>query len=144
MPTARSKDGYRAWLESEGTATVLIYSGLIIVLFPALHLLLRNVRTAAPDSLELRMVGAAFSVVCAAALVLVPYLRRYAFQIQLFNVVPCLLALIALTVNSGNNVYYVASALVGILALQQAFFRVRDMVFAFSLGLCFQLIYSSV
>ncbi|MDP9024026.1 MAG: sensor domain-containing diguanylate cyclase [Candidatus Eremiobacteraeota bacterium] len=142
MATARSRDLYRAWLEREGTATVLIYSGLVIVLLPAFHFILGGTSVAAPDSMELRLIAAAFSFAVAAGVILVPGLRRYAFQLQLLNVVPCLLVVMALIVNSGNNVFYVASGLLVVVALQQAFFRVRDIIVAFALGLAFQIAYS--
>lgn len=142
MAVARSRDLYREWLEREGTTTVLIYSGLVIVLLPAFHFVLRGLRVASADSMELRLIAVAFSAAVAAAIVLLPGLRRYAFQLQFVNVLPCLFVVIMLIVNSGNNLYYVASGLLVIVGLQQAFFRVRDVVLAFSLGLAFHIWYS--
>ncbi|GAC1655363.1 MAG: hypothetical protein NVS9B12_06440 [Vulcanimicrobiaceae bacterium] len=142
MAAARSKAGYLAWLEREGTTTVLIYSGLIIVLLPGFHFILKGVAPAVADSMEIRLAAAACSLVSAMAVLLVHPLRRYAFQIQLFNVLPCLLAVIVLIVNSGNNLFYVSTGLVVIVGSHQAFFRVRDMVFAFGTGLAFHILYS--
>ena len=143
MATTRSLRGYRAWLEREGTITVLIYSGLVIVLLPAFHYFLGGLQTAHPDSMALRLLGAGWSLAVAMAVLLVPPLRRFAFQLQLVNLVPCLLIVIAVVVNSGNNAFYVASGLLVVVGLQQAFFRVRDIVLAFAIGLSFQIAYSA-
>ncbi len=112
-------------------------------MLPAFHFVLRGVPARAPDSLELRLGGAACSLVAAIALLLVPGLRRYLCQVQLFNLLPALFVVLALIVNSGNNFYYVASGLLVIVGLQQAFFRVRDLVTGFFLGILFHVAYSA-
>lgn len=137
-----SKSGYDQWLEREGTATVFIYSALVAVLLPAFHYVLSGFPVARPDSLTLRLAGAAISVAVAALVWLAPPVRPYAFRLQLINLLPTLLIILALIVNSGNNPFYVTSGLLAVVGLQQAFFRVRDIVFAFTVGLVFQIGYS--
>ncbi|MDP9019016.1 MAG: sensor domain-containing diguanylate cyclase, partial [Candidatus Eremiobacteraeota bacterium] len=139
--SARSQQGYSDWLERQGTVTVLIYSGLIIVLLPAFHFVLRGM-SALPDSLELRLSGAACALCVALAIVLVPPLRRYPSQLQLFNIIPTLIIDLILVVNSGNSELYVCAGLLVVLGIQQAFFRIRDLILALCIGLVFQLGYS--
>ena len=142
MAAIRSIQGYRDWLEREGTATVLIYSGLIIVLLPAFHFILAGQPTLNPDSMALRLTGAACSAAVAIAILLVKPLRQYAFGLQFVNVMPTLFIVLMLVVNSGNNAFYVASGLLVVVGMQQAFFRVRDIIVAFGAGLAFQIGYS--
>ncbi|GAC1393270.1 MAG: hypothetical protein NVSMB31_12470 [Vulcanimicrobiaceae bacterium] len=141
MVSARTAQGYSDWLERQGTATVLIYSGLIIVLLPAFHFFLRGL-TPLPDSLELRLSGAACALCVALAIILVPPLRRYPSQLQLLNIVPTLIIDLLLIANSGNNAFYVSSGLLVVLGIQQAFFRIRDIILTFSIGLVFQVAYT--
>ena len=139
---AESTAGYREWLEHEGTSTVLIYSGLVVVLLPAFHFFLSAVPMARPDSLALRLLGAAFSAAVAALLWFAPPMRRYAPQLQVVNLLPTVLVVVALVVNSGNSPFYVASGLLAVLGLPQAFFRLKDIAFVFATGLVFQIAYS--
>lgn len=112
-------------------------------MLPAFHFVLGGIPAREPDSLELRLAGAACSLVAAMAVLFVPGCRRYLYQIHLFNLLPTLIVVLALIVNSGNNFYYVAAGLLVLVGLQQAFFRVRDMLLSFVAGAVFHIAYSA-
>jgi hypothetical protein len=90
---------YARWLEHNATASLFIYSGLIAVLLPLFHFVLRNLPGVPPgsDSLTLRCVSAAFSLVLAGALFAFPRLRRYAVIMQTLNAMMAVLIIAVLS-----------------------------------------------
>ncbi len=138
------QESYRQWLEDASTATIFVYSGLIVALFPAFHFVDSAIPGIPPDSLPLRLAAAAVSACVALALLLHRSLRRYAPTLQLVNILPTLMASPVLVVDSGNNHMYVAGALVLAVGLQQAFYRSRDLIVATVVACGFEVLYSAV
>ncbi|MGD1065565.1 MAG: EAL domain-containing protein [Vulcanimicrobiaceae bacterium] len=136
---------YARWLERNATASLFIYSGLIAVLLPLFHFVLRDLPGVPPgsDSLVLRCVSAGFSLLLVAAVLTFRGLRRYAVTLQTLNAMMAVLVIAILVVNSGNHYAYVASALVVIVAAQQAFFRTIDLVVVFAFAFLAQAVYSA-
>ena len=142
MLSTRASAGYGGWLERTGTISVLLYAGLVIVLLPAFHYVLALQPNPPSDSLPLRLLGAAISLAVALAVLFVPGLRKVAYRLQLVHLLPVLIIVLTLIVNSGDNPYYVASGLLVIVGLQQAFFRVEHVLLAFVVGMSYQIGYS--
>ncbi|HEY0393269.1 MAG TPA: EAL domain-containing protein [Candidatus Elarobacter sp.] len=136
--TPRADAEYARWLRLNATSTLLIYSGLIAVLLPAFHFVLRALPGVPPgsDSLPLRCVSAGLSAAIAIAVVAFPALRRYALTLQFFNVLACVVVIVMLVVNSGNHYAYVASGLLAIVGAQQAFYRTSHLAATFAIGFC--------
>jgi diguanylate cyclase (GGDEF)-like protein len=136
---------YARWLERNATVSLFIYSGLIAVLLPLFHFVLRDLPGVPPgsDSLALRCVSAGFSLLLAGALLAWRDLRRYAVTLQTLNAMMAVLIIAILVVNSGNHYAYVASALIVIVAAQQAFFRTIDLAVVFVFAFVVQVLYSA-
>ena len=134
---------YRRWLEESATATVLTYCGLIVVLLPAFHFVLAALPGVPPDSLALRLVAAAISLGVGLSVWLIKPLRAYANVLQFANLIPTLVVIAILVVDSGNNHWYVATELLAIFGAQGAFYRTRDLAILMAIGFGFQLGYSA-
>ena len=135
---------YRAWLEKNVTATIAIYSGLIVVLLPAFHYILGSIPGVPPDSLELRLFAAGWSAAVALAVLFIPTLRPHAHAMQFLNVLPTVIVIAMLTVNSGNHYIYIAAGLLVIVGAQQAFYRALDLFVVMLIAFLFQAFYSAV
>ena len=133
---------YEDWLRKNTVSTVVIYSALIVVLLPAFHYILGQIPAVPPDSLAIRLTAAAWSAFVAAALLLFAPLRKYATTLQFVNLVPVVVVIAMLTVNSGNHYAYVASGLLVIVGAQQAFYRAADLAAVMAIGFLFQAAYS--
>ncbi|MFN2529033.1 MAG: putative bifunctional diguanylate cyclase/phosphodiesterase [Candidatus Baltobacteraceae bacterium] len=135
---------YKEWLEKNVTATILIYSGLVVVLLPAFHYILGTIPGVPPDSLGLRLFAAGWSAAIALAMLLFPKLRARANAMQFINVLPTVLVIAVLTVNSGNHYIYIAASLLVIVGAQQAFYRTSDLAITMSIAFFFQAFYSAL
>ncbi|HEY4433555.1 MAG TPA: EAL domain-containing protein [Candidatus Cybelea sp.] len=137
---------YVRWLERNATASLFIYSGLIAVLLPLFHFILRDLPGVPPgsDSLALRCLSAAFSVLLSGAVVAFGRLRRYAVTLQTLNTSMAVLVIAILVVNSNNHFAYVASALIVLVGAQQAFLRTTDLAVVFVFAFVVQAIYSDI
>ena len=144
--TSRVDAEYSRWLQRNATSSVLIYSSLIAVLLPAFHFVLAALPGVPPgsDSLVLRCIPAAWSVVLASVLLLSRPARRHAVTLQFFNVLVCLLVIVMLVVNSGDHYAYIASGLLVIVGAQQAFYRAADLAAMFAIGFVFHIVYSAL
>jgi len=134
---------YQEWLERMASANLLVFSALIVTLLPAFHFVLGGLPGVPPDSLTLRLAAAGVSLCVAAGVLCFPALRRHATKLQLLNCLPTVLVIPILVVNSGNNPLYVASSLLACLAVQQAFFRFRDVIIASIAAVACQAAYSA-
>ena len=145
LPVSDDRRGsYRRWLERSSTATIFVYSALIVAFFPAFHFVLRATPGVPPDSLALRVAAAAIAATVAITLLLFPRLRRYSPNLQLLNVLPTIVASPILVVNSGNNPSYIAGSLVLAIGVQQAFYRTRDFAIVFATTIGVETIYSAI
>jgi len=138
------RGSYRRWLERSSTATIFVYSALIVAFFPAFHFVLGATPGVPPDSLTLRLAAAAVAAAVAIALLLAPRLRRYSPNLQLLNVLPTIVASPILVVNSGNNPSYIAGSLVLAIGVQQAFYRTRDFIIVLVTTLGVEVLYSAI
>ncbi len=139
---ATAHTAFRRWLQENATITAVTYSGLIVVLLPALHFVLERIPGIPPDSLALRLAAAAISAAVGLALLFAPPLRRYANALQYANMLPALAVVAVLVVNSGNNQWYVVAELLVVLGVQQAFYRLSDVAAACLFGVLFQAAYA--
>ncbi len=135
---------YDRWLEKHAPNTVYMYSAFIIVLLPAFHYVLAAVPGHPPDSLAIRLVAAACAAVVALAVYFIPAFRRHAELAQFLNVLPTMLAIDKLVIDSGNNYLYIASGLLMIVGAQQAFYRPLYLAVAMVVALGFQTLYSAI
>ncbi|MBC5815507.1 MAG: EAL domain-containing protein, partial [Candidatus Eremiobacteraeota bacterium] len=135
---------YKEWLEKNVTATILIYSGLVVLLLPGFHYILGTIPGVPPDSLGLRLVAAGWSAAIAGAILFFPKLRAHANAMQFINVLPTVLVIAMLTVNSGNHYVYIAASLLVIVGAQQAFYRAGDLAVMLSIAFFFQAFYSAL
>jgi diguanylate cyclase (GGDEF)-like protein len=120
---------YREWLERTPTTTLLVYSGLIVVLLPAFHFVLIRIPAVPHDPMGLRLGAAGISLCVGLAVFFFRPLRRHAAELQLLNCLPTAAVIPILVVDSGNNPYYVTSSLLAAFFMQQAFFRVRHLFY---------------
>lgn len=133
---------YAAWLERNAYTTALIYSALIVVLLPAFHYVLQSNAGVPPDSLNLRLLSAACSLVVAGTLFAFPATRRYAQALQFVQVFTALAVIDVLVVNSGDHYLYIASALLVIIGAQNAFYRSSSLAVTMVLGFAIMALYS--
>lgn len=138
-----SKGPYRAWLEQTATTTLVVYSALVVVLLPAFHYVLGVLPGAPPDSLGLRLLAAGISAAVALLVLLWPAARRYSPELQLVNMLPTVVVVPLLVVQSGNNPFYVASSLLVCVGVQQAFYRYGDIVECALIGVAAQIGFSA-
>jgi len=134
---------FRRWLQENATVTAVYYSGLIVVLLPAFHFVLARVAGTPPDSLPLRLAAAAVSAAVGIALIVLPGLRRYGNAMQYLNLLPTVAVVAILVVDSRNNPWYVASEMLLVVGVQQAFYRVVDVGIAALFAILFQAAYSA-
>jgi diguanylate cyclase (GGDEF)-like protein/PAS domain S-box-containing protein len=134
---------YRAWLEKNVTTTIAIYSGLIVVLLPAFHYILGSIPGVPPDSLGLRLLAAGWSAAVALAVLFIPKMRPHVNLMQFLNVLPTVIVIAMLTVNSGNHYIYIAASLLVIVGAQQAFYRAADLFAVMLIAFLFQAFYSA-
>jgi diguanylate cyclase (GGDEF)-like protein len=137
---------YSRWLQRNATSSVLIYSGLIAVLLPAFHFVLAALPGVPPgsDSLVLRCIPAALSIVLAGSVLAFPAVRRHIIVLQFGNVAVCLIAIVILVVNSGNHYAYIAAGLLVIVGAQQAFYRTAHLAAMFAIGFAVHVVYSAL
>jgi diguanylate cyclase (GGDEF)-like protein len=141
--TTSEHEAYRRWLEKVRTTTIWIYAGFIVVLLPAFHFVLSAVPGHPPDSLKIRLAAAAISVFVALTIWLYRPSRRFAMQLQILNVLPTMIVVAILVVNSGNHYLYIASALLMIVGAQQAFYEEWVLALVMVVALAFQALYSA-
>jgi|GEM_PF-4736455 len=134
----------REWLKKNVTATILIYSGLVVLLLPASHYVLGTIPGVPPDSLGLRLIATGWSAAVALAVLFFPRLRAHANAMHFINVLPTVLVIAMLTVNSGTHYISIAAGLLVIVGAQQAFYRVSDLAVTMSIAFFFQAFYSAV
>lgn len=141
----RAGPDYSNWLNRNVTSSVLIYSGLIAILLPLFHFVLRGLPGVPPgsDSLSLRCIAGACSLAIGGALFAFPALRRHAIALQYLNTLVAVFVIAMLVVNSRDHYAYIASGLLVIIGAQQAFYRTVDLVIVFALGFAFQALYSA-
>lgn len=144
MTENRARGAYEQWLERNSTQMVWIYAAFITVLMPLFHYVLDAVPGHPPDSLELRLVAVSISITVALVLALFPSMRKYAEIAQLVNIVPTMVVVVMLVVNSGNHWAYVASGLLMIVGIIQAFFRESYLAGVMGFGFIFQAWYSAL
>ena len=133
---------YQLWVERNAYVTALVYSAFIAVLLPAFYFVLRPLH-APNDSLALRAICSGCALMVAAVLLLVPRARRYCEWLQLVQVGVTLLVIDMLVVNSGDQYLYIASALLVIIGVQNAFFRTGLLAATMAFGLLFLAAYSA-
>ena len=126
----------------EGTALVTTYGVLIATLFPGFYYVTRLLPGNIPDSMALRLASAGVSLACVAAVHLVKPLRAQAYRIQLCSIGFFLIALLAVLVDSGNNVWYATGIVIGLFGCQYAFLRWQELVAAYAIAIAFQISYS--
>jgi len=137
------REAYRAWLDEAGATSIWFYAGFIVVLLPAFHFILNLVPGHPPDSLAIRLVAAAVSAAVGLTVWLYRPARRYTVALQILNVLPTMLAIDVLVVDSGNHYLYIASALLMIVGAQQAFYRAWPLALVMIIALAFQALYSA-
>jgi diguanylate cyclase (GGDEF)-like protein len=137
---------YSRWLQRNATSSVLIYCGLIAVLLPAFHFVLAPLPGVPPgsDSLLLRCIPAASSLVLAGSVLAFPAVRAHAQTLQFLNVLLCVIAIVMLVVNSGDHYAYIASGLLVIVGAQQAFYRTALLAATFTIGFIVHVVYSAM
>ncbi len=132
---------YDAWVERNTYATTLLYSGFIAVLLPAFHYVLQTVRVP-QDSLPLRLVCTACAAAVAATLLLFPRARRFAECFQFLQILVTVFVIDVLVVDSNDQYLYIASALLIIIGVQNAYFRTSILAITMSAGWVFFIAYS--
>jgi diguanylate cyclase (GGDEF)-like protein len=137
------REAYRGWLEEVGATSIWFYAGFIVVLLPAFHFILSAVPGHPPDSLPIRIAAAAISAGVGLTVWLYRPARRFAVAMQILNVLPTMLAIDVLVVDSGNHYLYIASALLMIVGAQQAFYRAWPLALCMIVALAFQALYSA-
>ena len=137
------REAYRDWLQEAGATSIWFYAGFIIVLLPAFHFILSAVPDHPPDSLLIRIAAAAISAAVALTVWLYRPARRYAAVLQIVNVLPTMLVIDMLVVDSGNHYLYIASALLMIVGAQQAFYLEWPLALVMIVALAFQALYSA-
>jgi diguanylate cyclase (GGDEF)-like protein len=137
------REAYRDWLQEAGATSIWFYAGFIIVLLPAFHFVLAAVPDHPPDSLLIRIAAAAISAAVALTVWLYRPARRYSATLQILNVLPTMLAIDVLVVDSGNHYLYIASALLMIVGAQQAFYLEWPLALVMTVALAFQTLYSA-
>ena len=135
---------YEAWLERNAYTTALLYSALIAALLPAFHYVLQPNPGVPPDSLALRLLSAACSLLVAFVLLAFPRSRRYAHTLQFVQVVTALAVIDVLIVKSGDHYLYIASGLLVIIGAQNAFYRSSTLAVAIVLGFSIMMLYSAL
>lgn len=133
---------YTLWVERNAYVTALTYSAFIAVLLPAFYFVLQPVH-APNDSFALRAACSGCAIVAGTLLLLVPRIRRYSEWLQLLQVGVTLLVIDMLVVNSGDQYLYIASALLVIIGVQNAFFRTGLLAATMAMGLLFLAAYSA-
>ncbi len=142
METSERK-AYQDWLQEAGATSIWFYAGFIVVLLPAFHFILSAVPNHPPDSLSIRIAAAAVSAAVALTVWLYRPARRFAAVLQIVNVLPTMLAIDVLVVDSGNHYLYIASALLMIVGAQQAFYLEWPLALVMIVALVFQALYSA-
>jgi len=137
------REAYRDWLQEAGATSIWFYAGFIIVLLPAFHFVLSAVPDHPPDSLLIRIAAAAISAAVALLVWLYRPARRYSAALQILNVLPTMLVIDVLVVDSGNHYLYIASALLMIVGAQQAFYLEWPLALVMIVALAFQALYSA-
>jgi diguanylate cyclase (GGDEF)-like protein len=137
------RKAYQDWLQEAGATSIWFYAGFIIVLLPAFHFVLSAVPDHPPDSLLIRIVAAAISAAVALTVWLYPPARRFAVWMQILNVLPTMLVIDVLVVDSGNHYLYIASALLMVVGAQQAFYVAWPLALVMIVALAFQALYSA-
>lgn len=135
---------YDRWLEKHAPPTVYLYSAFIIVLMPAFHFVLGAVPGHPADSLTQRLIAAGWSAFVALAVYFIRPLRRFADVAQFANVLPTMLIIDVLVVDSRNHYLYIASGLLMIVGAQQAFYRPLYLGGAMLIAFAFQALYSAL
>lgn len=125
---------YDAWVERNAYTTTLLYSAFIAVLLPAFHYVLKPANVPG-DSLTLRFLCSAAAILVGVALLAFPRMRKYADLLQFAQVFITVLVIDILVVNSDDNYLYIASALLVIIGVQNAFFQSTTLGAAMVLGL---------
>jgi diguanylate cyclase (GGDEF)-like protein len=133
---------YEAWFERNTYATTLLFSGFIAILLPAFHYVLEAVPGVPYDSLPLRLICTAVALIVAGALLARPKLRAYAELLQFFQILVTIFVIDVLVVDSRDQYLYIASALLVIIGVQNAFFRVSTLALSMGSGLLFFMLYS--
>lgn len=141
--TTTERVAFRRWIEQIATATLWTYAGFIAVLLPAFHYILDAAPGHPPDSLTIRLVAVAISLVVSLAIWLYPGLRRFSSELQILNVLPTMIVVDILVVNSGNHFLYIASAFLMIVAAPQAFYREEYLAACMGVAMIFQVWYSA-
>ena len=144
MTEGRARGAYDQWLERNATVTVWIYAAFIAVLMPGFHFVLNAVPGHPPDPLWPRIIAATISIFAALSLLIFRPLRKHAEIVQLISMIPTMLIVVVLVVNSGNHWAYVSAGLLMIVGAQQAFYREDYLAIAMGLALIFQAQYSAL
>ena len=127
---------YDAWVERNTYTTTLLYSGFISVLLPAFYYVLQPAH-APNDSMPLRVLCSGVALLVAVLLLLFPKSRKHADALQFVQVLVTVLVIDVLVVNSDDNYLYIASALLVIIGVQNAFFRPFTLAAVMASGLVF-------
>ncbi len=139
----RSDPLYEAWLERNAYATALIYSGLIALLLPAFHYILRALPGVPPDDMGIRLFCSGFCALVAGTLYFCPASRRYSELLQFAQVVIAIVVVDILIVSSGDHYLYIASGLLVLIGAQNAFYRSTSLALALVLGFGFMAWFSA-
>jgi len=126
--------GLDRWQTHESVRLLVLYAALVAAIYPAFYFFTRLIPGAPHDSLALRVSSAALSSLLAAAVLVVPSLRRYAPLMQLASIGYFFLTLFAILVDTGFSVWYVAGDLLGVFGAQYAFVRRRGLLLAYGFG----------
>jgi diguanylate cyclase (GGDEF)-like protein len=135
--------GLDRWQTKESVRLLVLYAALIAAIFPAFYFFTRLIPGEHHDSLGLRVSSAALSSLLAATVLLFPSLRRFAPLMQLASLGFFFLALFAILVDTGFNVWYLAGDLLGVFGAQYAFVRRRGLVLAYGFGCAYLIAFAA-
>lgn len=135
---------YDAWVERNTYTTTLLYSAFVAVLLPAFHYVLAIGAHVPHDSLPQRFLCSAVALAVAAVLLLFPRTRKYAEWLQMVQILVTVIVIDMLVIDSNDQHLYIASALLVIIGVQNAFFRVNLLAFVMVVACVFMVPYSAL
>lgn len=134
---------YQAWIERNTFTTTVLFSAFIAVLLPLFHYVLQPAH-APVDSLPLRFVCTEVSAVVALVLLFFSRSRRKADLLQFAQILVTVCVVDVLVIDSGDHYLYIASALLVLIGVQNAFFRIRFLTATMATGFIFMAVFSAV
>jgi diguanylate cyclase (GGDEF)-like protein len=143
-PVDRITQALSEWQTREGTMLLVLY-GLVIAAFcPGFYFVTRLLPGHLPDSLLVRSVASAVSLILVFAVAVLPTLRPHAYRLQTLNITAFLVVSVALLVNSGNSLWFLILTVIAFFGVQYAFLRWQDLAVPYTIALDFEIVYSSI